>query len=65
MRSLKTEIKVEIYELNGERIPVGRTENLLVLSHWNHGERITIVFNNQKMTVIADDLTEAIKRCSY
>ena len=65
MRPLKTEVKVEIYEINGEETAIGHPEFMAVLSHWNHGKRVTLVFNNQKMTVLADELTEAITRCSY
>ena len=65
MRPLKSEIKVEVYESNGKDIPIGKSEYMAVLSHWNRGERIVLVFNNQKVTVIANELVAAITRCSY
>ncbi len=65
LRPLKTEVIVEIRESNGKVIPTGSPEFISVLSHWNHGERITLVFNNNRITVIANELIEAIKRASY
>ena len=64
-RPLKTEVKIKIYESNGEETKIGHTEFISILSHWNRGTLVTLVFNNQKFTVDAYDLMEAINRCKY
>lgn len=65
MRPLETQVKVEIYENNDKDIPIGKSEYMSVFAHWSHGNRVILIFNNKKITVIGNDLVEAIKRCSY
>jgi len=52
--------KVEIYEENGESIPIGVTKNINVESHWNHDEWIILVVGKRRITVKGQDLITAI-----
>ena len=52
--------KLQIYEINGSDVPVGKEPKLLVESHWSIKNRIVLSVGGKKITVIADDLRRAI-----
>ncbi len=66
MGKVNTVSKVQVYELNGEDIPISADEVFLeIKSHWNQGDFVVLNFeNNKTVTVLARDLVLAIGRCS-
>lgn len=52
---------IDIYEINGEDVPVGsKTQTMKVLSHWNNNDFVVLQFGRQKVTVNGNDLVRAI-----
>jgi len=72
LRAMKVKTKCDVlaYEVNGEDCfsRVGGQTSLIVRSHWNYEDRIELDLAefgvDKKIVVMADDLEEAIKRCS-
>jgi len=57
---IKVSQQVEIYEENDKEVPIGTNKYMGVESHWNHNERVILVIEGKRITVIADDLEAAI-----
>lgn len=62
MKTMKIKIEVTIYEVNGE--DKSGDDVLEIESHWNKDELVVIKFGKKSLTIRADELTEAIQRCS-
>jgi len=55
---------VEIYEEDGEKVPIGKSPYMLVESHWNHNEQVILKIGKKSITVIARDLETAIENAT-
>lgn len=56
---------VKIYEKDGEDVRVGDEDaKLMVKSHWNISTFVILRFGKRELTVVGDDLTCAIGKCS-
>ena len=53
--------EVDIYEINGDEVPVGTHRALKVSSHWNDSERAVLRFGRISFTILIDDLLVALK----
>jgi hypothetical protein len=65
MIKIKVTNVINVYEINGTEIPIGKTETLKVTSHWNDHDLITLDLitlekDNIKLTVSARQLKMAI-----
>lgn len=58
MMNVKTEINV--YEENGQDVPVGETKKISVESHWNRKNFVVIKIGKKTVTVVGSHLSEAI-----
>lgn len=56
--------EVKVYEIDDKELqPVG-DETLVITSHWNSKQRVNIITNGRKITVIASDLKTAIENAT-
>jgi len=58
---IKVTSDVPIYEVDGEETQTGPGPNLTVESHWNHRDRVVLVVDNHRYTVLAHDVEAAVK----
>jgi hypothetical protein len=56
---------VEVYEENGETVPIGLTKTIGVDSHWNHNEWVVLVIDRRRLTVKGSDLEAAITNAMH
>ena len=58
----KVEVKqtIQVYEVDDEKVPIGKNVTLGIDSHWNWDERIVLRFGKSKLTVLGEDLKTAI-----
>lgn len=62
MSRVKVKCEVQVYEVQGEDVPVGASgPPLTTESHWNRDEFVVVKFNKQEFTVVGSDLITAIK----
>ena len=61
---IKVEQMVGVYEHNGKAIPVGKSEEIGISSHWNRDSMVVIEVGDETFTVNADDLLAAIKNAT-
>jgi hypothetical protein len=65
MTRVRSTAEISIYEVNDEKVPVGKDlPQLKLLSHWNDEDQVVIVWNGKRLTVIAHDLLDAVRRVS-
>jgi len=57
---IKVKQTVEIYEENGEEIPLGISKHMTVESHWNRDEWVILVIGRRRITVLVADLQAAL-----
>ncbi len=57
---MKVKNEIRIHTLNGIGAKVGDNNNLIVENVWNAKRLVSIEFEGNKITVIADDLKRAI-----
>ena len=62
--TLKTETKVDIYEVNGEEQKQLTLPTLSVNRHWNHREWVVVRIGGKSYTVNASELERAIANAS-
>ena len=63
---MKVEVKqkIEVYEINDEDVPIGKTETMSVDSHWNRDEFVVLGFRGKRLTVTASNLQDAIRNAT-
>ena len=62
---VKTFSEVSSYESNGAELAgLDPRPKIKVESHWNHDSRVVIEVEGTRLTVMAADLIDAIRRCS-
>ena len=61
MQPLKTEVQIEVIESNGKK----QSGYMSIVGPADRGGIVELVFNNQKVTVVAWDLMDAIQSCRY
>lgn len=60
-----TSATIKVYEIDGSDTKLIDGPTIKVESHWNDGDRITLVVDGKRHTVIADDLEEAMQACKW
>ena len=60
MSRIKVINTLRIYETDGKETPVNRNDEMKVESHWNMRDRIVLIIDGKKYTVIARDIQAAI-----
>lgn len=69
MAKVKTACEVEVYEVDQEETTglSSDTPTLLVASHWNRNEMVTLtmpVAKGKSITVLRSDLVKALENCT-
>lgn len=57
---MKVKNEIQIHTLNGTNTKVGDNKNLLVENVWNAKKLISLEFEGNKISVLAEDLRRAI-----
>jgi hypothetical protein len=58
---IKVSQEVNVYELDGNELPIGSDMKLNVYSHWNRSNMIVLQFKGEnQITVLGNDLSRAI-----
>lgn len=57
---MKTENKVEAYELNGTESPMMNRPVMIVKNHWNRRQLVVIEVDGKSYTVDAEEMKRAI-----
>lgn len=60
--TIQVKNEITVYEIDGKES--FNHPPLVILSHWNFNERVTIEFEGKKITVIASDLRKAIENAT-
>jgi len=65
---MKIKAEVPVREIDGENVAIGKDQNIDVMSHWNrNGWNGLVVLKipglKHEISVDADELIEAVKRC--
>jgi len=56
--------KIEVYEINGEEIGLGKRKDINIISHWNREEFVVIKIGRNTYTVSAEKLEKAIRNAT-
>lgn len=57
---IKVKQEVQIYEEDDKDVALGERKYIEVESHWNYNERVILVVEGKRITVLEDDLRAAI-----
>ncbi len=60
MPKIEVKQKTQIYEFNGNDIPIGKELYLGIESHWSNDEEVVLVIKGRRYTVDGNDLKTAI-----
>jgi len=61
MSRIEVTQKIEVYEINDEEVPIGKTVTIGVESHWNLDESVVLRIGRKSYTVVGNDLITATK----
>jgi len=61
---IKVSQTIRIYEENDKEVPIKIDKYMGVESHWNRDERVILVIDGERITVIAADLEAAISNAT-
>ena len=61
MSRIEVTQKIEVYEINDEEVPIGKTVTIGVESHWNLDNRVVLRIGRKSYTVVGNDLITATK----
>jgi len=60
----KIEAQIDILEADGKECRGLSRPQMTVRKHWNWSNQVVLEFGQTKITVLASDLNEAVKRCT-
>ena len=61
MSRIEVTQKIEVYEINDEEVPIGKTVTIGVESHWDLDNRVVLRIGRKSYTVVGNDLITATK----
>jgi len=62
---MKVKNEIHIHSINGTQTKVGDAKSLSVENVWNAKKLVSLEFEGNKITVLADDLIRAITNSTY
>lgn len=59
------EVKIKLYEINGERVLYREDKQIAMRSHWSYNQnKVVLVLKDTTVTVSAQDLIDAVRSCT-